>query len=71
MLFEPYNLYLYIVSPSSPTGPLAWVLFVEMPTSAPKPYLKPSENLVEQFENKYPYIVTEEKSSEVIMKINI
>ena len=23
------------------------------------------------FENKYPYIVTEEKSSEVIMKINI
>ena len=33
--------------PSSPTGPRAWTLFVEMPTSAPRPYLKPSANLVE------------------------
>jgi len=32
-----------------PTGPLAWITLVEIPTSAPKPYLKPSANLVDAF----------------------
>lgn len=38
-------------NPSSPTGPRACVLPVEIPTSVPKPYLNPSANLVEAFAN--------------------
>ena len=36
-------------SPSSPTGPLACVFPVEIPTSVPNPYLNPSANRVLAF----------------------
>src|SRR3989338_2345018 len=38
-----------MTSPSSPTGPLACIFEVLIPTSAPFPYLNPSANLVEAF----------------------
>ena len=39
--------------PSTPTGPRAWILDVDTPTSAPYPNLKPSLNRVEQFANTH------------------
>ena len=41
---------MYVTSPSRPTGPRAWSLLVETPTSAPKPYRKPSAKRVEAFD---------------------
>ena len=41
---------MYVVRPSSPTGPRACSLPVEMPTSAPSPKRKPSAKRVEQFQ---------------------
>jgi hypothetical protein len=41
----------YIQSPSNPTGPLACVFPVLIPTSVPNPYLNPSLNLVLAFQN--------------------
>lgn len=43
----PLMSHLVVSRPSTPTGPLAWILLVEMPTSAPRPNLNPSANLVE------------------------
>jgi hypothetical protein len=40
------NIYLYVTKPSSPTGPLACILPVLIPTSVPNPYLNPSANRV-------------------------
>src|SRR5207249_11192685 len=40
-----------VVRPSSPTGPRACSLSVEMPISAPRPYSKPSAKRVEAFTN--------------------
>ena len=37
-----------VSSPSTPTGPRAWIRLVEIPTSAPNPYRKPSLNRVEE-----------------------
>ena len=37
-----------VSNPSTPTGPLAWMRLVEMPTSAPRPRRKPSANRLEQ-----------------------
>ena len=34
---EPMTIHFWLVSPSSPTGPRAWSLLVEMPISAPSP----------------------------------
>src|SRR5690606_23978105 len=44
---SPRTMYFSLVSPSSPTGPRACSLSVEIPISAPSPYSKPSANRVE------------------------
>src|SRR3990167_1991095 len=44
---SPSTTYFCEVSPSSPTGPRAWILSVEMPISAPRPYSKPSAKRVD------------------------
>mmetsp|Transcript_1264 Transcript_1264/g.5648 ORF Transcript_1264/g.5648 Transcript_1264/m.5648 type:complete len:243 (+) Transcript_1264:1537-2265(+) len=44
---SPRHSHLVVKSPSTPTGPRAWMRLVEMPTSAPKPNLNPSEKRVE------------------------
>src|SRR5690606_23457147 len=44
---SPRTMYFCEVSPSSPTGPRACSLSVEMPISAPSPYSKPSAKRVE------------------------
>src|SRR5690554_2317827 len=44
---SPNTTYFSLVSPSSPTGPRACSLSVEMPISAPRPYSKPSAKRVE------------------------
>lgn len=49
-------------NPSNPTGPLACVLPVEIPTSVPKPYLNPSANLVLAFANTPAESTPREKS---------
>ena len=43
--------YLYVTSPSSPTGPRAWMRPVLIPTSVPNPYRKPSAKRVDAFTN--------------------
>src|SRR5574338_340509 len=43
----PNTIHFWLVSPSRPTGPRAWILSVEMPISAPRPYSKPSAKRVE------------------------
>src|SRR5690606_27032927 len=43
----PNTIHFWLVRPSSPTGPRAWILSVEMPISAPRPYSKPSAKRVE------------------------
>ncbi len=45
----PSTIHFCEVSPSSPTGPRAWSLLVEMPISAPSPYSKPSAKRVDAF----------------------
>lgn len=42
----PRNSHLVVSSPSTPTGPRAWMRDVLMPTSAPSPNLKPSAKRV-------------------------
>ena len=42
---SPRTSHLVVNSPSTPTGPRAWILPVEIPTSAPRPSLNPSANL--------------------------
>ena len=37
---SPRSRNLVVIRPSTPTGPRAWMRAVEMPTSAPKPYLR-------------------------------
>src|SRR5690606_25682297 len=44
---SPSTIHFWLVSPSRPTGPRAWILSVEMPISAPRPYSKPSAKRVE------------------------
>ena len=48
ILFCPFPVIINfsLVSPSNPTGPRACNLSVDIPTSAPRPYSKPSANLV-------------------------
>src|ERR1700730_17592882 len=46
---SPKSLYLYVVSPSRPTGARACNFPVLTPSSAPRPYRKPSEKRVEAF----------------------
>ena len=41
---SPLTIHLYVVSASSPIGPLAWSFCVDIPISAPKPNSPPSEN---------------------------
>ena len=43
---KPKQYHLVVSNPSTPTGPRAWILPVLIPTSAPSPNRKPSENLV-------------------------
>src|SRR6185295_15375798 len=45
----PSTTYFWVVRPSRPTGPRACSLSVEMPTSAPRPYSKPSAKRVDAF----------------------
>src|SRR5262249_50402975 len=45
----PNTTHFWLVSPSSPTGPRACSLLVEIPISAPSPYSKPSAKRVEAF----------------------
>src|SRR6267142_3168543 len=45
----PSTTYFCVVRPSRPTGPRACSLSVEMPTSAPRPYSKPSAKRVDAF----------------------
>src|SRR5260221_2476777 len=43
----PRTTHFWLVRPSSPTGPRACSLLVEMPISAPRPYSKPSAKRVD------------------------
>src|SRR5690606_5157445 len=56
---SPSTTYFCDVSPSRPTGPRAWILSVEIPISAPRPYSKPSAKRVEAL------IITELESTSV------
>ena len=46
---DPSMTYLYVVSSSTPQGPRAWSLSVEMPISAPMPNSKPSVKRLDAF----------------------
>src|SRR5690554_6821407 len=59
---SPNTTYFCDVNPSSPTGPRACILSVEIPISAPRPYSKPSAKRVEAF------TITELESTSVIKR---
>ena len=46
----PTSFHFVVSSPSTPTGPRAWILEVLIPTSAPRPKRKPSAKRVDALE---------------------